>query len=301
MSSKLDFIVIGAAKAGTTPLYEWIKNHPEIYIPKAKEVPFFSNASYSKGIDWYHKEHFRSAEANQLTGTVTPQYMNGEDNITPNEISDRIHKTAPNVKLIAILRDPVERAYSHYQMAYRRGHENKSFEEAIISLLKPVNLEESRKNVTETNMYISAGEYGRILKPYYKKFNNSQIKIFFNNDLRKEPKKVVKELYEFLGVDEDFVDPSTGKEIHKGGLEPRLKLLTPSFLNKMPLLASLWYDYTPDPVRRRINFGINRWNVKPDKTSVDTSTAAYKKLAKHYQNDAKQIEKITGITPPWTY
>ena len=111
----LDFLIIGAQKCATTSLFEHLKAHPDIAMPVEKEVPFFTNKSCTVD-DWgeFAGQHFAGCD-NQLWGKATPQYM-----CDPTTAA-RIHALMPDTKLIAILRDPVERTWSHYQMGRRRA------------------------------------------------------------------------------------------------------------------------------------------------------------------------------------
>ena len=162
MKTKLDFIIIGAQKAGTTSLFRYLNEHPNIYMPPGKENPFFSdNETFARGWAWYINEYYNEAPAERVWGKATPPYM------TYPGVPGRIRRILPDVKLIALLRNPLERAYSHYRMCVLRNLETRSFEEAVSTLLEPETLEESRRNPSETNSYITSGEYGRILKTYY--------------------------------------------------------------------------------------------------------------------------------------
>ena len=122
-----DFLCVGAQKSGTSLLYRLLNQHPEIYLAKGKEIHFFNrDENYNKGIEWY-SEHFAGSEDYKRVGEVTPDY-----NYVPT-VPGRIYKTlGKDIKLIFMLRNPVDRAYSNYWMSFRRGHERFSFEKAII-------------------------------------------------------------------------------------------------------------------------------------------------------------------------
>ncbi len=109
MSENLpDFICIGAQRAGTTWLYQCLKEHPAVFVPEKKEVRFF-NYQYSEGLDWY-RSHFEGHQPGQILGELTPDYHRQAEAI------DRIAKDVPGVKLVYVLRDPVARAYSQYSL-----------------------------------------------------------------------------------------------------------------------------------------------------------------------------------------
>ena len=128
----IDFLVIGAARSGTTSLAAYLRSHPSIYLPLEKETCFFSdNDRYNKGVDWYLQSYFHCRKSeNKIIGEATPAYMLFK------YIPERIFSTTPNTKLIAILRNPIYRAYSHYRFAKRLGIESRDFNEAIKDLIK---------------------------------------------------------------------------------------------------------------------------------------------------------------------
>jgi hypothetical protein len=155
----LDFIVIGAQKAGTTSLFQYLRYHPEISLPAGKEVPYFSHdALYARGWAAYMRNLARYeaiSDPMRKWGTVTPQYMVGgvlqatadvaiKNNYDERTVPLRIHERLPDVRMIAILRDPVERALSHHRMAVMIGRERRSFDDVVGELLRPNALDRAR-------------------------------------------------------------------------------------------------------------------------------------------------------------
>ncbi len=176
----LDFIVIGAQKSATTTLFQHLHHHPEIALPSGKEWPFFSHDPiYERGWGAYLESLAGNggvSDPARSWGTVTPQYMVGgvlNTTLDPlaagydeRTVPRRMHERLPDVRLVAILRDPVARAVSHHRMVVRRGGELRSFDEAIDELLAPAALEEARRRPAESSGYVVWGEYGRILAGY---------------------------------------------------------------------------------------------------------------------------------------
>ena len=126
MTKKIDFIIIGAQKAGSTFLYNILNLSNEIYMPQEKELPFFlekniKKKNYAKFLD----DYFENSKIDQIIGTSTPQYM-----MYPESFGD-IKLRLPNVKLIAIIREPIKRLISHYDMVYRFGKENRSINSVL--------------------------------------------------------------------------------------------------------------------------------------------------------------------------
>lgn len=310
MSKKtIDFIVIGAAKSGTTTLFELLSKHPDIYLPPQKEMPFFTeNRLFSKGVDYFIKRVYKNVPAEVIAGKITPQYMSGQRENHPEIIAKRIKESLPNVKIIAILRDPVERSFSFYKMSVRLGYEKRSYPDAVIELLKPENLEYDRKHRSWTNTYVVGGEYGRILQYYYEHFDRCKILVLFTQDLRNSPETVIKKILNFIGANEDYVPEEINKIFHSGGLEPRLRLLTPGYIYKIPLVNYIWQNLVPFTIRRRINHAISHWNIKkaPKDDSADKTTnekpdqATNEKLMAHFKPDAALLEKLVVSKLPWS-
>ena len=121
---RLDFLVIGAQKAGTTSLFEYLRRHPEVELPPDKEAPFFSHdPTWALGWEPYIERTFGRRDAGKKRGTVTPQYMAGgvfgaapgalDGHYDESTVPLRIQKYAPDVRLIVLLREPISRAISH--------------------------------------------------------------------------------------------------------------------------------------------------------------------------------------------
>ncbi len=130
------FFIIGAQKGGTTALFEYLRHHPEVYMPPEKEAEFFTGSESDRGgLGRVSSEKFlTSPHEARIAGTASPQYMC--DPAVPVRMAARV----PDARLIAVLRDPVERAVSHYKMAYRRGDERRSFVQAVREQLEPAAL-----------------------------------------------------------------------------------------------------------------------------------------------------------------
>ena len=121
-----NFLIIGAQRCGTTSLYDYISEHPNMIPSPVKELYYF-NDNFDKGLNWY-KEYFplkSHMKKDYITGEATPNYL-----FNP-YTAERVKKTIPNVKLIVLLRNPIERAYSHYNFMKKLGQESLSFEEAL--------------------------------------------------------------------------------------------------------------------------------------------------------------------------
>jgi len=207
-----DFIIVGAQKCGTTSLYNYLIRHPNVYASSKKEIGFF-NVRYSKGVNWY-RAHFPTSlkyfwinkirKKPFLTGEADPEYI-----INPYALK-RIAKLLPDCKLILILRNPVDRAYSHYQHAcrFKRGRETLSFDEAIEKeqerigeawqkMLKDENYQ--NRNIPRYS-YLTTGVYIDQVQVLLSLFNKEQLLFLNAEDFFDNTEQVFKQVVSFLGL-----------------------------------------------------------------------------------------------------
>lgn len=204
-----DFLIIGAAKSGTTSLYYYLLQHPQIFLPENKEPFFFSFEG--KDLSCYHYEGNMRAVSNAITDI--DQYQNifsgapsnakiGEAStiyLYENSTAERIHYYTPDARLIAVLRNPVDRAYSHFQNFRRDGLEPlKDFTQAVRQEAL-----RTKENWFPTYYYIDTGFYARQLKNYMQFFKRSQVKVFLYEDLQ-QVDSLLRETCAFIGVDPAF-------------------------------------------------------------------------------------------------
>ncbi len=207
MNNLPNFLIVGASKSGTSSLYHYLNQHPEIFLSeKQKEGRFFSQMtgnyqgpgdlriddSISRSLDDY-KNLFSSVSNEKAIGDISPEYLYFYNNCIP-----LIKKHLPEeVKIIIILRSPVERAFSGYLHFKRDKRETLSFEEALTK-------EEERadKNWIWAWQYKNSGLYYEQVKAYVDYFRNVKIIVF--DEFRKDEKKVLNEICSFIGVNPDF-------------------------------------------------------------------------------------------------
>lgn len=223
-----DFIIIGAQRSGTTSLFNYLNQHPEIHPSFPKEIHYFSN-HYHKGSNWY-RSHFPLTinkkinvsyrKQNFITGEATPYYLNHP------LAAERVFKLVPNVKLIVLLRNPVDRAYSHYQHQVKMGTENLPFDEAIDAEETRISGEVERikqeKEYRSFNLqnysYLSRGIYIYQLREWLEYFDRNQMLVMESERLFRNPSHVLKEIYDFLGVSD--YELSIYKNYHHAQYQP---------------------------------------------------------------------------------
>ncbi|WP_417612406.1 sulfotransferase domain-containing protein [Owenweeksia hongkongensis] len=190
---KIDFLVIGVQKSGTTSLYEYLTAHLLIDSAKKKEVHYF-DFNYDEGVNWYHKRFLW--KRNHLQGEATPHYLFDAN------CAARAFKYNPNLKLITILRNPIDRAFSHYKMNVNRGAENLSFLDALNKederILETKKLEYGSSKAVYS--YKSRGLYAKQLNGWLEHFPKNQLMVLDYERFFKNPWDEIQKVYRFLGL-----------------------------------------------------------------------------------------------------
>jgi len=266
----MDFIGVGAQKAGTSWIYACLYEHPEICMPY-KTINFFSQATkWKKGLRWY-KDRFRRCSENKLKGEYSTSYLYSK------VAAKRIHKNFPKAKLIVCLRNPIDRAFSNYKHDIKVGNipEDMSFDKA------------SRKH----KEYIERGFYNQQLERCLKLFPRDQILILIYEDIKKDPLKFIQKIYNFLNVDSSFVPFMLEKKVD-ASRTPKLIFLDKiirriaNLLRKIGLHKLVWLvkkTGIPETIRR-----IN--TKKRRKLKVDKKTR--EKLKEVFRKDIKRLSKM---------
>lgn len=300
MTRRLHFVVIGAQKAGTTTLWQLLRDHPQLAFPPAKEAPFFTEESYARGLEWYLRTAFADAPAARLLGSVTPQYTMGTAAAPVPVVAGRMARDAPGVRLVALLRDPVERALSQWTMSRRWGVERRPVEVALREELAPGALEAARATPSTTNSYVAQGEYGRTLATYLRHFPREQLHVELTTSLERDPGAVVQRVLAFVGADHAWRPERLGERWFRGGERPRV----PPDASQA-LLERLGRDVFPlagaaqEDVAAAFWLVFQQWNVVPEPhpTLPPELEAA---LREHFARDATAAERLLGVALPWS-
>ena len=199
-----DFIIIGAQRCGTTSMYNYLIQHPQVEPAIQKEVHYFDN-NYNKGITWYLKQ-FPSKRNGKISGEASPYYIFHPH--TPRRIREQFSK----IKLIVLLRNPTDRAFSNYQFEVKLGNEKLSFEDALKN--EEVRLEGEVEKILKDETYYSfnyqhfsylkRGMYWEQLKNWFDLFPKEQLFIIRSEDFYKNPKKITKQVESFLGLSNEI-------------------------------------------------------------------------------------------------
>lgn len=199
-----DFIIIGVQKGGTSSLFYYLKQHPEIFTPMYKEIHFF-DLYFNKGLNWYRA--FFPISSKKVAGEASPYY------IFHPHVAKRIKKYSPHTKFLVVLREPVSRAYSHYKMEKLKGNDSiSSFEEAFdtefertkVELKKIHDDENYYSHAHHRFTYFQRGLYYDQISKWFQYFDAKQFIFIKSENLSERPKDELKKVYNFLNVRIDY-------------------------------------------------------------------------------------------------
>ena len=286
----IDFAIIGGTKAGTTSLYSCFKRHPAVSVPRIKEPHYFSQGLFGPDFFGLDREYASASDYNQLFRAHGGQKKGDFDPLTlhgPNAI-DLLLSANPNVKLIVILRNPIERAWSHYQMETRECFENRNFEEAIV--------QETEKWKAGNKHYcplIQLGFYSTALKNFKERVGEKQVSIFLHEDLAGRPNDVRGKLCSFLGL--SYADMPAFDSIRENAASRPKNRMIAELLNKrryglFRILRDHMYLKMPEIARRWIRECI----VFKPASGGHMSTSAWMTLEELYRSDLGALEEVLG-------
>jgi Sulfotransferase family len=321
----LDFLGIGAPKAGTTSIHEYLRRHPQLWLPEAKEQPFFTNDdAYEEGWETFAAVAFHGAPAGRLYGKITPHYMGGpvawrdgtagagRESATA-VTARRIAEQFPDVKLIAMVRDPVERTISSYWQTTVLGDDERSLNEALAAELSEPALEAARTRPTMSHQHIVAGEYGRGLQAYLRFFPREQLFVGSTAVLGEDPLALLRDLYRFLGVDDAHVPGNLGVryQVRGTGGRSRLQTTLPRAVKQTPGLRHAW-NALPDRARASARARLRtlahrrdqRTSARHEGMNERPDPALIERLQRHFAPDVALLETLVGPVPgvtdlPW--
>lgn len=288
-----NFLIIGAAKSGTTALYHYLKQHPDIYMSKKKETNFFALEGQPLDFrgpgDNQHIGHFSITELDEYEAQfdgVTHETAVGEASpwyLYSDSAPERIQRYVPNAKLIAILRHPAERAFSHFLM-FRRDEREPfwNFHQA---------LEQEQERLSSgwewAWAYRDIGFYHAQLQRYLALFDSKQIKICLYDDFVNDSANVLKDIYSFIGVDSNFAPDVSTK--HNVSLVPKHASLD-KFLHRPGRFGEMARMVIPRSLGRRVKNLLDKKN----KTRPHLDSALRRELIEAYEDDILALQNLIG-------
>jgi hypothetical protein len=239
-----NFLIIGAMKSGTTALYYYLEQHPEIYMSPVKEPNFFSSQEQENAADAVtnigtYQHLFRGGSGKKALGEASHSYL-----YEPRAAAE-IKRYVPEAKLIAILRNPIDRAYSHFLHMVRTGME------PLDDFAQALREEEVRIHKERTFQdYIGRGLYYNQLKRYFGTFPQEQVRVYLYEDLSGAPISTVQDAFRFLKVDDSFV-PDVSLRRNVSG-QPKYKTLD-GLLRRQSRIKHAAKIYLPARMRWRLS------------------------------------------------
>ncbi|MEO1005258.1 MAG: sulfotransferase [Cyanobacteria bacterium J06638_38] len=285
-----NFLIVGAAKAGTTSLYSYLKQHPQIYMSPVKETNFFAfegaELNFAGGISQGYLDDFKTniddyraqfqGVNNEIAiGEASPSYL-----YLPKAV-ERIKYYIPEVKIIVILRNPIERAYSHFLHHLRdRLVEYRDFEQALDAEAQAI-----ADNWWWDYHYIQVGLYYQQLKRYFANFKQEQIKVWLYEDLTTDSLALIQDICQFLNVERQFT-PDMAARLNATGV-PRYRTL--DALIKEPNLIKTVYQLLPAKLRQPITAQINKRNPLQKPPLLPHIR---QQLLERYREDILQLQQL---------
>lgn len=287
-----NFLVIGAAKGGTTALHRYLAQHPEIYMSQRKELEFFpfenQKPDYQGPYDHLHSSsittsiedyrgYFAASAGYAARGESSPLYL------YLSRSAERIRHYIPEAKLIAILRHPAERAYSHHMMLRRDGLETLSFAEALAA-------EDQRvaDKWGHTWHYRRRGLYAAQLKRYFDLFKREQLKIYLYEDYLADPVGLMQDLFRFLNVDDTFIPDMSVR--HNESKIPRNRALQ-VYLLESRASKNLVRHFVPTGLSRRIGDSLRRLNTT---RAAPFPEELRRRFTEVYREDIIELQDMLG-------
>lgn len=271
-----NFLIIGPGKTGSTSLWHYVRQHPDVFMSDFKEPSFF----WTEAPNWKenrvqtlqeYEKLFESAGSSAAVGEASATYF--ADPGAPTAIKE----TLPDVRLIAILRDPRSRAFSQYVFQRMRNFERaESFLEAVAA--------EPTRSREELASYIDPGLYHKHLTRYLAEFPWERLHLVFTDDLRAHPDDVMRDIFRFLGVDPS-VEVDTSSDFTVSG-RPRIKAVDTLMSNKNPLkrILGAWApEWARKAVRRLRNSNLERLSMTAEERQA---------LRPYFEDDIKQLETL---------
>ena len=285
-----NFLIIGAMKAGTTSLYLYLRQHPQVFVAPLKEPWFFALEDETPNFcgpgdqEWLnitinniesYRALFQGVTDEKAVGEASTAYLYNQ------KACDRIRYYVPDVRLIAILRDPVERAYSNFLHLVRDGRE------PLTDFVKALKEEENRRRMNWGWgwRYVDRGFYYVQLRRWYNTYDPCQIKVYLYEDLCNDPVALLRDIFRFLEVDQTFV-PNTSSKANISSIS-KSKKLRAILGSSHPMKAFLRPFLTPVLRKRIVNYlkAVNMGRPKLPRT-------VRKSLIEIYRDDIKKLQGL---------
>lgn len=283
-----NLFIVGAPRAGTTSLHEYLHQIPEIYMSAIKEPNYFAiDNCYSRYLQIILKDEnsylklFENENSKRYIGESSTIYLSNKN--TPK----RIHLKSPKAKIIIILRDPIERAFSHYFHHFEMDFKSiqKTFDDQIKLEL------ERGTNLDEFDIRLEFGLYFQDVKMYVDEFGENNVKILIFEEFVKNVEDAIKDICEFLNIQSNTT--SLMKKIHNASITPRGKISTELLHSRT--LSKIVGNLLPISSKKYFREKLIVRDRKNQKMSTETRIS----LKNYYQEDVNQMKHFLGRNLPW--
>jgi hypothetical protein len=266
------FLVVGGQKCGTTWLSKMLESHPEICMPKGcKETLFFAEF-YHKGIDWYAR-YFEHCGSGQIPGEVCPLYM------IPRCFNRILDSLGPDVKIMFMVRNPVDAFLSKYYHELRDG-----------STSRLDNINDFVESLGHSDKYLHSFLYFKSICRFKKEFSQPP-RVWFYDDITSHPKNLLRSVYEYLGVDEEYCPQDIINTRYNPSGQARFRSLNKLLANANFFLKGKRIDSFRQWI---VKSGVKRLIYKPLKDPVKLNIQSRTKLIKFFHRDITGLSEYTG-------
>lgn len=275
------FLVVGVAKAGTTALYHYLGEHPEVYVSPVKEPGYFASGY---GVETWedYLALFADAGGAKAVGEATPRYFHDP------EAPDRIAAALPGVRIVVLLRQPVERALSHYVMLANSSATIRP--EPFAAFFRRVMDDPARWHAGGlAERGLAMGFYADSLARWLDRFGRDRVAVYLDEDLRQTPERMMAALYAFIGVDPTY-RPDLERRHNVGQGLPRSGGLQ-RLVFQASALKHLAQRLLPDPVRDAARRALLRFNQGEKPALTPDERRAFTAV---YHDDIQRVERLIG-------
>lgn len=283
-----NFFIVGAQKAGTTSLWQYLRRHPQVYMSHVKEPQFFSQDRVQIDQDLMvtperdYLQLFRDARGFRAVGEASTSYL------WHPEVAGRIRDKITAAKIVILLRDPIERAYSHYLMDIMDGGPSKPFYDLIIE-----QFQRGERVFGTGRLYVELGQYSDQVRRYIEAFGHDQVLVLMFEDLVHKPFETVGCVAAFLGLDQESIatNPLIGKD-YVPYSKPRNPLVP--YVMRLRGMRMLWRRVVPAGIRYYVRHTfLAKQGTKPP---MDPRAVAF--LISAYEHDMQSLEALLGRSLP---
>ena len=281
-----NFFIVGAAKAGTTSLHAYLSSHPQVFMSALKEPHYFADFDVTPELDNFlpiirsrsdYHELFKDSDGYIAVGEASPSYL------CDPAAAERIKSAIPTAKIIISLRNPVERAFSHYLMDFQRGSETLSFEKAL-----EFDLAHREKGWGKSAQYTELGLYSNQVESFLREFGRERVLIVLFEDLVRDTRGTMRQIAGFLGIDPFAYPESAFAQVHNP-FEVSRGRIARAILRMRPI--RVWAkNWIPRKMRTMVRNRLLFATRPKPQLSPDTR----RQLADRFEKDLRLLEQLLG-------